>query len=56
MSISFYFDEHVHGAITRTLHVRGIDVITVQDDGLTGDSDAHIFVRAIAARTDTRQQ
>jgi len=48
MSISFYFDEHVHGAITRTLQARGVDVITVQDDGLAGDSDAHVLVRANA--------
>lgn len=46
MSIPFYFDEHIHGAITRALRGRGIDVITVQDDGHTGDSDPRVFTRA----------
>lgn len=46
MTIRFYFDEHVHRAVTEGLRLRGIDVLTVQEDGRTGAADAAILDRA----------
>jgi len=46
MSLSFYMDEHVHRAITSGLRLRGVDVLTVQEDGLKGKDDDEIFDRA----------
>jgi len=46
MSLSFYMDEHVHRAITSGLRLRGVDVLTVQEDGLQGKNDAKILDRA----------
>ncbi len=45
--ISFYMDEHVPKAITNGLRLRGIDVLTVQEDGRTGIADNLVFDRAI---------
>ena len=39
-------DEDVHGAITRGLILRGVDVITVQSDNRTGSSDQSVLDRA----------
>jgi Domain of unknown function (DUF5615) len=39
MSLPFYMDEHVHQAITKELRDRGIDVLTVQEDGRSGFPD-----------------
>ncbi len=39
MSVAFYMDEHIHRAITSGLRLRGIDVLTVQEDGYGGYSD-----------------
>ncbi len=36
MTLAFYMDEHVHRAITNALKLRTVDVLTVQEDGLTG--------------------
>jgi predicted nuclease of predicted toxin-antitoxin system len=33
MSVSLYMDEHVHRAITVGLRLRGVDVLTAQEDG-----------------------
>jgi Domain of unknown function (DUF5615) len=45
--ISFYMDEHVPKAITNGLRLRGIDVLTVQEDDRTGIADNLVFDRAI---------
>jgi hypothetical protein len=39
-------DEHVPRAITEGLKIRGIDVLTVQEDGLRGISDKELLDRA----------
>jgi predicted nuclease of predicted toxin-antitoxin system len=39
-------DENVHGAITRGLRKRGIDVRTAQGDLPPGTSDPHVLDRA----------
>ena len=46
MSVSFYMDENVHGAITDGLRRRGFDVLTVQEDGRDGDADEMVLDRA----------
>ena len=33
MTVALYMDEHVHRAITTGLRLRGVDVLTAQDDG-----------------------
>ena len=32
MSVALYMDEHVHRAITIGLRLRGVDVLTAQED------------------------
>ncbi len=44
--IPLYIDEHVARAITEGLRLRGIDVLTVQEDGRRGISDAAVLDRA----------
>jgi predicted nuclease of predicted toxin-antitoxin system len=44
--ISLYLDEHVARAVTEGLRLRGIDVLTVQEDGRRGASDAAVLDRA----------
>lgn len=39
-------DEHIHRAITVGLRQRGVDVLTVQEDGRTGDPDWQVLDRA----------
>jgi predicted nuclease of predicted toxin-antitoxin system len=39
-------DENVPRQITTGLRLRGIDTLTVQDDGLTGSPDPQVFARA----------
>lgn len=46
MSIALYMDEHVHRAITMGLRMRGIDVLTVQEDERNGVDDLVILDRA----------
>jgi hypothetical protein len=46
MSVSLYMDEHVHSQITVALRLRGVDVLTVQEDGLAGVADAALLDRA----------
>ena len=46
MSVALYMDEHVHGAITRALQEREVDVITAQEDGRAGAADAVLISRA----------
>lgn len=46
MAVSFYLDEHIPRAITNGLRLRGINVLTVQEDGRAGVSDADLLDRA----------
>ena len=39
-------DENVHGAISRGLRQRGVDVLTVQEEGLAGTPDPQVLDRA----------
>jgi uncharacterized protein with PIN domain len=39
-------DEHVHGAITRALRGRGVDMLTVQQDGRNSADDIEVLDRA----------
>lgn len=48
MTIRFYMDENVPRQITTGLRLRGVDTLTVQDDGLTGSADPTVFARATA--------
>ena len=48
MSVAFYVDEHVHGAIIQGLRRRGVDVLTVQDDGFDHNDDPILLDRALA--------
>jgi predicted nuclease of predicted toxin-antitoxin system len=44
--ISLYMDEHVSGKITVELRRRGVDVLTVEDEGLKGSPDLLLLERA----------
>jgi predicted nuclease of predicted toxin-antitoxin system len=46
VSVSFYMDEHVDVAITRGLRRRGVDVLTVQEDGRDSEDDPVLLDRA----------
>jgi len=46
MPVALYMDENVSRAITDELRRQGIDVITIQEDGLMGASDSDILARA----------
>ncbi|MCQ3980799.1 MAG: hypothetical protein DPW09_45955 [Anaerolineae bacterium] len=46
MSVAFYMDEHVHRAITAGLRLRGVDVVTAQEDGHRHVLDAVLLDRA----------
>lgn len=46
MSVAFYMDEHVPKPITVGLLIRGMDVLTVQDDKRRGVDDAILIDRA----------
>lgn len=46
MTIALYMDEHVRRAITIGLRLRGVDVLTVQEDGLAGTPDPILLDRA----------
>ncbi|MDJ0616143.1 MAG: DUF5615 family PIN-like protein [Calothrix sp. MO_192.B10] len=48
MSINLYMDEQVPRGITLGLRLRGVDVLTVQEDGCSGFSDSQVVERAIA--------
>lgn len=45
--IPLYMDEHVPKAITIGLRLRGIDVLTVQEDNFLSKSDSELLDRAI---------
>jgi predicted nuclease of predicted toxin-antitoxin system len=46
MSVALYMDEHVHRAITVGLRLRGVDVLTAQDDGRRNTPDDVLLDRA----------
>lgn len=46
MTIALYMDEQVPKAITLGLRQRGVDVLTVQDDGFTTTPDPIVLDRA----------
>ena len=48
MTVKLYMDEHIHKAVTNGLRIRGVDVLTVQEDGLAGEPDLLILDRATA--------
>ena len=48
--IAFYFDENANGAIVEGLRGRGIDILTVLEDGHEGASDPVVMDRATALK------
>ncbi len=44
--IPLYMDEHIPRAVTVGLRLRGLDVLTVQEDGFSGKSDPELLNRA----------
>jgi hypothetical protein len=44
--VGLYMDENVRGAITEGLRQRGVDVLTVQEDGRAGAADQDVLDRA----------
>jgi hypothetical protein len=48
MPAALYMDEHVPSAVTDGLRLRGIDVVTVQEDGFNQTDDPLILDRALA--------
>ena len=48
--IAYYMDENMHSAITNGVRSKGVDVLTVQEDGFSGIADPQIFQRAVALK------
>lgn len=46
MSLALYFDVHVRAAVTAGLRLRGVDVLTAQEDGAAGMADPELLDRA----------
>jgi predicted nuclease of predicted toxin-antitoxin system len=46
MALAFYIDENVHKAIANELRIRGVDALSVREDGRTGISDPAVLERA----------
>lgn len=46
MSLTFYMDVHIPAAVTRGLRLRGVDVLTAQEDGHQAADDARLLERA----------
>jgi predicted nuclease of predicted toxin-antitoxin system len=46
LSIALYLDEHVPLAVAHGLRLRGVDALTVQDDGRRGIADHLLLARA----------
>lgn len=46
MSLGLYMDQHVKSAVTRGLRMRGIDVLTIQEDGRSTAEDNEVLCRA----------
>jgi Domain of unknown function (DUF5615) len=47
VALALYLDKHVHRAINIGLRIRSVDVLTVQEDGLTATPDPLILDRAL---------
>jgi predicted nuclease of predicted toxin-antitoxin system len=43
MGVALYMDVHVQGALTEQLELRGVDVITAQDDGRAENEDDELL-------------
>jgi predicted nuclease of predicted toxin-antitoxin system len=50
VTVALYMDEHVHRAITAGLRLRGVDVLTAQDDGRRHVPDDVLLNRASTLR------
>jgi hypothetical protein len=48
--ISFYLDEHIHGAVAEGLRRRGVNVLTVSEAGRNGLSDREQLAFALVER------
>ena len=48
MAIGLFMDEHVPKLITTELRIRGVDVLTVQEDGRRAEDDTLLIDRATA--------
>jgi len=46
MSVALYFDVHVRAAIAEGLQLRGVDVLTAQEDGAAEMEDPDLLDRA----------
>lgn len=46
MSVRLYMDVHVRRAVTEGLRMRGVDVLTAQEDGAAELTDANLLSRA----------
>jgi len=46
MALGFYMDEHIPRPITAGLRARGVDVLTVQEDGRRAEADPAILDRS----------
>lgn len=46
MTVAFYMDVHVNTAMTEQLEIRGVDVITAQDDQRAESGDDELLERA----------
>ncbi|MCB8762459.1 DUF5615 family PIN-like protein [Planktothrix agardhii 1808] len=55
MTLALYMDEHIRRVITNALKLRGIDVLTVQEDGRTGTPDP-ILLDSLRDATRTRHR
>jgi predicted nuclease of predicted toxin-antitoxin system len=47
VAIALYLDEHVRRAITLGLRLRGVDILTVQEDENAGTPDVWLLDRAV---------
>ncbi len=50
--IPLYMDEHIPRAVTVGLRLKGLDVLTVQEDGFSGKSDPELLNRASSLKDD----
>jgi hypothetical protein len=48
MTVALYMDVHIPRAITTQLRLRGVDVLTAQEDGYARSSDSRLLDRATA--------
>ena len=48
MTLALYLDEHVNAAILHGLRNLGVDVLSVQEDGMAGAPDVELLERCIA--------